>query len=882
MDKNKRNRSGRAPTRHRRDTEPRFAFRLLPWLIRSVCLLPAGAAFASPQGGAVIAGQGTIGQPDGSTTVIRQQSNSLAIDWRSFDLAAGDRVRFEQPSSSAAVLNRVLSQRPSQILGSIQANGRVFLINPAGIIFGAGARVNVGSLVASSLGMSTSDFMAGNYRFQSPAGQDGGLVVNRGVIQAATGGSVSLIGGAVANQGAIVADYGYVNLGAGRQAVLDFGGDGLMGFQVSGKVLSNAAGVKSAVSNSGTITAGEVVLSGQAAADVFTQAVNNQGVVRAGRIDDSGGTIRLAAAGAGAVNTGTLDASATAAGQHGGSVVMVGPEVSQDGVVRADAANGDAGTVTVQAADQAVLGGDSLTSARSVSGGTGGTVQVLGAKVGLFDQASIDVSGAQGGGTALVGGNARGQGPLPNASYAFMSSGASIDANANSTGHGGHVVIWSNDATRAYGRIAARGGDAGGDGGLIETSGHYLDVSGLRADAGAPQGMAGNWLLDPYDVEIVSSGGTAATKVTGTTATWTASTSPTQINASDIVTELEAGTNVTIQTNGATPAGTDAGTITVGAAIAPTMSTSAATLSLDAASDITIQTGAAITASGANPLNVTLSSAGGAITTSSAITTNNGTLTMNGGGAVTIAANLDAGTGTVGIDTGGTGSITGAGTITAANLNLQTVSGTGAVGSSSAALKLSAGSGVATTVSVGTGSNAASASYLEQTSGNLVLGASNVSGVLTATSDSGAITQSGVLKVGGLTTLTANDATNGSIDVSTQANAFGGAVSLNAAHDGKVTNAGNLLLGASNVGGALTATSNTGTITQNGVLTVGGATTLTANDATNGSIDVSTHSNAFTGAVSMNTSHGAKVKNAGNLLLGTSNVTGALTATSNT
>ncbi|MDX1435029.1 MAG: filamentous hemagglutinin N-terminal domain-containing protein, partial [Gammaproteobacteria bacterium] len=121
--------------------------------------LPAG--HAGPQGGQVVGGSGSITTPDAATTVVQQNSARMAIDWRSFDVAAGERVRFQQPSASAAVLNRVFNQLPSQIYGSIEANGQVFIMNPRGVVFGPGAVVDVGALFASSLDIGVDDFMQG-------------------------------------------------------------------------------------------------------------------------------------------------------------------------------------------------------------------------------------------------------------------------------------------------------------------------------------------------------------------------------------------------------------------------------------------------------------------------------------------------------------------------------------------------------------------------------------------------------------------------------------------------------------------------------------------------------------------------------------------------
>ena len=128
-------------------------------VIRKSLLISAGVMLAqpgfikgvqaSPEGGNVVAGQGNIQQTNANTTIVQQQSHSLAIDWQSFNLTPQDLVQFNQPSASAAVLNRVLNSTPTNIFGTIQANGQVFIMNQAGIVFGDSANVDVGSLFAS-------------------------------------------------------------------------------------------------------------------------------------------------------------------------------------------------------------------------------------------------------------------------------------------------------------------------------------------------------------------------------------------------------------------------------------------------------------------------------------------------------------------------------------------------------------------------------------------------------------------------------------------------------------------------------------------------------------------------------------------------------------
>ena len=138
-------------------------------LLRPVILAAAlggtyvSTADAAPTGGTVVTGQGTISQT-GSTTTVSQQSQNLSLNWVGFSIAAAETVQFVQPSTTAVALNRVIGTDASQIYGHLLANGQVFLINPNGVLFGPGAEVNVGALVASTLNLSDADFQAGHYQ----------------------------------------------------------------------------------------------------------------------------------------------------------------------------------------------------------------------------------------------------------------------------------------------------------------------------------------------------------------------------------------------------------------------------------------------------------------------------------------------------------------------------------------------------------------------------------------------------------------------------------------------------------------------------------------------------------------------------------------------
>jgi filamentous hemagglutinin family protein len=231
--KTRTNQTARTVVRRRR-----FALHPLSF---AICLGLSGAALALPQGGKIVAGEATISKPSASTQVIRQSTDKAIIDWRSFSIGAGERVSFYLPSSTSVTLNRVTGYDPSSILGQLSSNGKVFLLNPYGVVFGAGARVDVGGLVVSTLSIANNDFLASRYSLTSvdpAAPAQRGAIVNEGTISA-PGGTVVLAGPNVSNSGTITADRGRVGLVAANAVSVDVEGDGLLFFQTSASEASN-------------------------------------------------------------------------------------------------------------------------------------------------------------------------------------------------------------------------------------------------------------------------------------------------------------------------------------------------------------------------------------------------------------------------------------------------------------------------------------------------------------------------------------------------------------------------------------------------------------------------------------------------------------------
>ncbi|MBN9496725.1 MAG: filamentous hemagglutinin N-terminal domain-containing protein, partial [Alphaproteobacteria bacterium] len=318
---------------------------------------------------------------------------------QSFSIGAGNIVRFIQPDSSSLALNRVIGPDPSMIFGSIQANGRVVIMNPAGIYFGPSAMVDVNGLVATTSRMNQADFLAGNLNF-SIAGDVNARVINEGFVNVAQGGFAVLSAAAVENKGTIVAQGGTVVLAGTPTFTLDFFGDGLLKFASTGTVNQAPTGANALVDNSGTVQAngGRVLMTARAARDVINNVINVTGIVEARSARIENGEI-------------VIDG-----GENGTTVVAGRLDVSGN---EADA--------------------------------KGGNVTVLGGRVELAAGTDIRASGEAGGGTVLVGGGQHGQGTAYNAQTLYMDAAAVIAASATLNGDGGKVVLWADDTARVEG-----------------------------------------------------------------------------------------------------------------------------------------------------------------------------------------------------------------------------------------------------------------------------------------------------------------------------------------------------------------------------------------------------------------------------------------------
>ncbi|MFY7960630.1 MAG: filamentous hemagglutinin N-terminal domain-containing protein, partial [Elsteraceae bacterium] len=452
---------------------------------------PVGAQ--TPTGPTVASGSVGITQ-NGLDTVVKQDSTRAIVDWRSFSVGPNGSVRFDQPSGSSVILNRVTGSEVSRIDGRISANGQVWLANPNGAVIGPSGQVNVGGLLMTTGRVDESVFLRSGGAAIDQIARDA-KILNQGAVMIAEGGYAALAAAAIKNEGAVVARKGDVAFGAGRAMTLDFAGDKLITFQVTKPLDQAPAGSDSMISGAGSVNAagGSVVMSARAAKGVMDTVINLKGHVVANSVKVDGGTVTFGDGGVVQV-AGKIDASATA--------------------------------------------------------GVGGRVEVLGPKVGLMEGATIDASGAAGGGTVLIGGDWQGKGAVQNAEVAYVAPGVSINVDATHAGSGGKVVVWADDTTRFDGMISARGGIVGGDGGQVETSGKSSLLVGenttVTTEARAKGWKTGEWLLDPTDIEITDFSTNKMTKTGGLFQPSMAGVS--MLAGSTIASQLKT-TSVTVQTS---------------------------------------------------------------------------------------------------------------------------------------------------------------------------------------------------------------------------------------------------------------------------------------------------------------------------------------------
>ena len=382
---------------------------------------------ALPTGYQSVAGNIEFNQTANTLNVSTGANNSIA-NYQSFNVGQNATVNFNLPSSQSAILNRVTGGIGSEIFGSINSNGKVFLVNPSGILFGSTAQVNVGSLVTSTLNINNQDFLNKNYNFTQSGNTPAGIVNNGSLV--AHDGSVVLLGGAIQNTGNIQASNGSIQMAVGKSATITMEDGVNVDIQINEALEDKVNGVQSAISNSGSLSANVIKAQASLNNAIYDQAINNSGLIEATGLINNGGVIELIGQStdktANVINTGNL------------------------------IANNEAGK--------------------------GGTIKVLGDNIGILS-GKIEASGKTGGGEILMGGDYQGNNKsIYNAQNTFIGSQSQIKADAIENGNGGKIIIWADNATNFYGHLSVKGGLNGGNGGFAEISGKNTLISKGKYD----------------------------------------------------------------------------------------------------------------------------------------------------------------------------------------------------------------------------------------------------------------------------------------------------------------------------------------------------------------------------------------------------------------
>lgn len=519
--------------------------------------LPILAQTMVPSGGGD--GTGTLVVPAGGQLEIRgglrsQDGKNLFHSFQQFGLSQGQIANFLATPELSNILTRVVGGDASVIDGLLRVTGgqaNLYLLNPAGIVFGTQARLDVPAAFTATT--------AGGLGFS----QGGWLNAIGPNNYAALVGTPDRLAFATTQPGAI-ANFGNLSLRSGQTLSL-----------LGGTVL-----------NIGTLSApgGQIILA----------AVPGQTLVRLSQPDHLLSLeFQPLPASVSAVALPFTPLSLPQLLTGGGLGHASGVSVFADGTIQLTGSEARIAT----AAGTAIVQGQLTVSPLSPDAPASSGITLLGTQVGLFG-ARLDASGWLGGGTIRIGGEERGQGTLPRAFSTYIDRTSQIRADGLGWGNGGRVIVWADGSTRVHGRISAQGGPLGGNGGLIETSGQqYLDVAGIEIAAAAPQGKAGVWLLDPINVTIrdTTLGGNFSG---GNPKVFEPTTENAIVSTQDIATALNNGVSVTISTG---TRGTQGGDIVVESPLL-LAAIGNPTLRLEAANTITVNQ----TISSAGSLNLAL------------------------------------------------------------------------------------------------------------------------------------------------------------------------------------------------------------------------------------------------------------------------------------
>ncbi|RIY34848.1 filamentous hemagglutinin N-terminal domain-containing protein [Psittacicella gerlachiana] len=431
---------------------------LKPSLVALLSFTTLGMSFAQPARTGMDVMHGQVQTlVEGTVTTYTTKANSI-INWQTFNIKEHEIVKFLQEHANSAVLNRVLGGNVSQILGQLQSNGKVFIVNPAGIVFGVKSQVDVAGLVASTLDLSDEDFLQGKYVFNQNKDATIASVLNQGVIKLNQDGTLALVGGQAINTGVLEAKNGTVYLLAGQSITIQDLENPLISYKVTAE--NQALNLGSIFSKNAVLLANKVAHGNQN----FVDLVSETDSATQATINAQGEVLLYAGSTAEQVQT-TADTQAQVQGRRNGLVVQAG---------------------TIQ--------GHNTQNTSAQGQAQAAKVQVLGDAVVVTAEANIVAQEVN------LGGDLQGQGQVKLAALTQVQAGATIDV-SRSQGDAGTAIVWG-DRNYVAGTFQAQALE--GRGGFVETSGkelHLGDDFTINAQGTAGKGQ---WLLDPRNLHIVN------------------------------------------------------------------------------------------------------------------------------------------------------------------------------------------------------------------------------------------------------------------------------------------------------------------------------------------------------------------------------------------
>ncbi len=505
-----------------------LALPTLPALAQARGELPRnGTVFGGPSNATISYNPGQFDSIDaGAGTIINQQVKGAIIEWGSFSIGRQDATTFNSVTfnhliDGGVTLNRVVGfgngPALSRIAGALTSpNGSVFLVNPAGVTFANGAVVNVGGLVASTMGIDNTAFLTGvdSGHFNFGGGDPGDVLVEAGAALMITRqrGLLALLGNNVDSQGTLHADAGSIGLVAASQVTLDPFGDGLTQFKVD------------------TSSGGQVLVTG---------------VLQARTLDNQRGRITLDAGETGQVGLGNpdafkgvvLDVTGNQAGERGGDIAVhgdlvvltgrwvakTGCDVATGSCARLDASgNAAGGSITLRGEGNLGIGGGFDAGATETSvqlladstgvdgqGGritldnTGRSLRGPGATE-LYGDMRVSATGygVDGTGGSIAVTNVDGDVSIASspADYPEFNGDPVLAAAGGRTGGSIELIAGATLQAAAGVSLQARGGSVGG---ALLTQGFTLDLRGVDASAGGGA-LAGDWqVVSGNDLAIV-------------------------------------------------------------------------------------------------------------------------------------------------------------------------------------------------------------------------------------------------------------------------------------------------------------------------------------------------------------------------------------------